>query len=339
MKIRVFILSILLGFVLSNTMSMAAVITTKGDFEDEKPGTPLTSTGDFSFDWGMAIIEGVGQVSLADGNKFLSVSGYSEFYSFEPIEGPYTFSIDIKMDNPRDVNVFVRAGRNDDFPFPFYEWDWYSEGGGKNGVSSTGGPGLIVSLLENGVRVRIKNMQTDSENERISSVYYDFTDISNYDYKKFNNIKFIDDGNKVEIYFNESLLATCEMSDKGTYDGDSGPVDFVYFKKAVLKNAAGEEVLSLDNARLVAESYRVAFGGRNSPFYADNIAVTYEVEDTPEPTQTPDATPKPTSTPSRTNSNPNRNNSGKVSPVMIGAIAVGVIVIAGLFVVIVRKRK
>lgn len=344
MKIKarlVFILSIFLIIALSNTLSMSAVVSTDGSFEDETEGTDVGSTYYFSYNWGMAIINGEGLISVDGDNKYLSVTGYSEFFSFDPIEAPYTYSIDIKLDAPGDVNVFVRAGRNEATPFPFYEWDWYTEGGGKNGVSSTGGPGLIVSLREDGVRIRIKNMQTDSENEKISSVYYDFTDISNYDFKKFNNIKFVDDGSKIEIYFNNELLATCEMSDKGTYDGDLGPVDFVYFKKAVLKDAKGEEVLSLDNARLVAESCRVAFGGRNAPFYADNITLTYEAEDTPEPTQTPDATEIPTATPSKTSSNSNQNNvdSSDVNPVMIGAIAVGAIAVIGLFVLIVRKRK
>ena len=52
----------------------------------------------------------------------------------------------------------------------------------------------------------------------------------------------------------------------------------------VLKDSEGNVVLELDNARLVAEDCHVAFGGRNHPFYVDNVTMSYEVEDTPEPT-------------------------------------------------------
>lgn len=254
--------------VLSVLCSNAAQYVSDGSFDDESDGTSAQDTDRFSYDWAMSIINGEAIVKEEGDNKYLAVTGYSEFYSFDPIEGPYTYSIDLKLNNPGDVNIFVRAGRNEPEIFPFYEWDWYNEKGGKNGTSSTGGPGLIVSLQQDAIRVRIKNMQTDSENEGICSVYYDFPKPEGYDVKKFNNIKFVDDGAKIEIFFNNVLLATAEMSDKGTYeqDKDHRPVDFTYFKKVVLKDAAGTEVLNVDNARLVAESNLVAFGGRSHPF-------------------------------------------------------------------------
>lgn len=346
MKIKaklVFVLSIFLVIALSNIVAMSATVSTDGSFEGETDGANINETDEFTYNWGLSIINGEGIINEEDGNKFLSVTGFSEFYSYEPIEAPYTYSIDIKLDTPGDVNIFVRSGRNEASPFPFYEWDWYVEKGGKNGASSTGGPGLIVSLQQDAVRVRIKNMQTDAENERISSVYYDFTGIKDYDFTKFNNIKFVDDGEKIAIYFNNELLATCEMSEKGTYEGDSETVDFMYFKKAVLKNAEGVEVLNLDNARLVAESSLVAFSTRNHPFYADNITLSYEVEDTPEPTQTPEATEKPAATPSKTNSiatqKPADDADNDFNPVWLALIASTSVAVIVVVVIIVRKRK
>ena len=211
----------------------AYTYTTDGSFEDEEVGSSFVDFDKFSYDWGHSVVHGETVLEEKDGNKFLKVTGFSEFYSYDPITAPYTFSLDLKLEAVGDVNVFVRAGRNESAPFPFYEWDWYTDKGGKNGESSTGGPGLLVSLRQDSVRIRIKNMQMDSENEQISSVYHDFPMPETYNYKEFNNIKFVDDGEKIEVFVNDALIATCEMSDKGRYeiDAEHMPVDFEYFKR------------------------------------------------------------------------------------------------------------
>ena len=285
-----------LVFILS---AIGAEYVTDGTFEKEDVGTSAKMTDDFAYDWGISIINGEGKVEEEEGNKFLSVTGFSEFYSFDPIEGPYTFSLDLKLKSYGDVNVFVRAGRNEPEIFPFYEWDWYKEKGGSEGESSTGGPGLLVSLRKDAVRVRVKNMREDSENERISSVYHDFPiEDENYALNKFVNIKFVDDGAKIEVFINDKLLCTAKMSNEGVYEGDSPPVDFTYFKTLLLEDSDGNEVLNIDDARLVSIN-NVAFGARSHPFSVDNVTIAYEVEETPtkEPAEvtnspSPEATPE-----------------------------------------------
>ncbi|NLN05404.1 MAG: hypothetical protein GX166_11445 [Clostridiaceae bacterium] len=320
----------------------AYTYTTDESFEDEEVGSSYVDLDKFSYDWGHSVVHGETVIQEEDGNKYLKVTGFSEFYSYDPITAPYTFSLDLKMDTVGDVNVFVRAGRNEIAPFPFYEWDWYEEKGGTNGKSSTGGPGLLVSLLTDSVRIRIKNMQMDSENEQISSVYHDFPMPETYNYKEFNNIKFVDDGEKIEIFVNNELIATCDMSDKGRYEVDAAhpPVDFEYFKKAVLKDSEGNVVLELDNARLVAEECRVAFGGRSHPFYVDNVAMSYEVEDTPAPTDTPEPAPTDTEAPKETEDNSETPDEDGKKAGWIPFVVVGVVLVLACVVIaiIVRRR-
>jgi hypothetical protein len=321
----------------------AYTYTTDGSFEDEEVGSSYVDFDKFSYDWGHSVVHGETVLEEKDGNKFLKVTGFSEFYSYDPITAPYTFSLDLKLEAVGDVNVFVRAGRNESAPFPFYEWDWYTEKGGKNGESSTGGPGLLVSLRQDSVRIRIKNMQMDSENEQISSVYHDFPMPETYNYKEFNNIKFVDDGEKIEVFVNDALIATCEMSDKGRYeiDAEHMPVDFEYFKKVVLKDSEGNVVLELDNARLVAEDCHVAFGGRNHPFYVDNVTMSYEVEDTPEPTGTPKPEPTDTEVPKETNEStkkPDEEKGEKADWIPFAVVCV-VLVLVGVVIAIIARRR
>lgn len=338
--IAIMVVILAFGLLCSN----AAQYVSDGSFEDEVEGTQAKDTDKFSYDYGMNIIQGEAVIKTEGDNNYLSVTGFSEFFLYDTLEKPYTYSVDLKLDKVGDVNIFVRAGRNEGSIFPFYEWDWYNEKGGKNGTSSTGGPGLLVSLQSNAIRVRIKNMQTDSENEGICSVFYDFPAPEGYDIKKFNNIKFVDDGSKIEIYFNNQLFATAEMSDKGIYDQDKDhlPVDFTYFKKVVLKDSTGNVVLTEENARLVAESNIVAFGGRSSGFYIDNITLSYEV---PDPTPTPEATATPEPTPTAQASTPTpaktaeKKSDNKGNNTIIFIAIGGVAVVAVLGVVIFKAKK
>lgn len=323
-------------------LASAYTYTTDGSFEDDEAGSSFHDLEKFSYDWGHSIVHGETVIVEKNGNKYLKVTGYSEFYSYDPITVPYTFSLDIKLDTVGDVNVFARAGRNESAPFPFYEWDWYQEKGGKNGESSTGGPGLLVSLRKDSVRIRIKNMQTDAENEMICSVYHDFPMPDTYKFNEFNNVKIVDDGSKIEIYVNDSLIATCEMSDKGRYeiDDEHPPVDFEYFRKAVLKDSEGNVVLDLDNARLVAENCHVAFGGRNHPFYVDNVTMIYEVEDTPAPTETPEPTSANTEKPKETDNSTKEPEKEDSNPNVIPFVVLGVVlVLTGVVIAILIRRR
>ncbi|MBO7406416.1 MAG: hypothetical protein J6V14_02205, partial [Clostridia bacterium] len=83
----------------------------------------------------------------------------------------------------------------------------------------------------------------------------------------------------------------------GTYpDGDEGDSDVMYYKHSVIKDAAGTQLMELDNARISADYSAVGVGnlGENTT-QLDNIKLTYLAKKkaaTPTPTQAP--TPKPT---------------------------------------------
>ena len=205
-----------------------------------------------------------------NGGSLLAMTGYTDIKSIMFFDTAYTFQVDFITNAKDNTGVFVKSVEPEEFilvenpknantlqTFNFYEWDWYAEQEGKNGESGIGGSGISVHLMEDGVRVNIKNYQEDGSH--VSNTYYDFTGLEGYQNpaENFNKITIADEGTRIVISINETLLATVELSDIGTYETDTEkpPVDFVYYKTAVMKNAAGEEVVKINNARVVAEEY------------------------------------------------------------------------------------
>jgi len=100
-----------------------------------------------------------------------------------------------------------------------------------------------------------------------------------------------DDGKTVSFTLNDQLLATVEMSNPGTYDDGRAELPFEFYKTAVVKNAEGEILLSIDNARLVSENYCAGIGVRgDTPTYFKEI--TLEKAEDPSVTD-PDPEPEP----------------------------------------------
>lgn len=272
-------------------------IATDGSFEEDDVGTDAANTLDFAIDWINEKGNDAATAVVMEENegKYLHIEGFYEIYSYDLFDEGYTFSVDARTGDGALVGFFVRSGRNPAEKFPFYEWDWYAEQEGKNGESGIGGSGISVHLMTDGVRVNIKNYQDDGSH--VSNTYYDFTGIEGYQNpaENFNKITITDEGTRIVISINEKLLATVELLDIGTYETDTEkpPVDFVYYKTAVLKNAAGEEVVKINNARVVAEEYMSAIGVRNGKLDIDNIVISYE-EEQPDPTEAPEETAAPT---------------------------------------------
>ena len=214
--------------------------------------------------------------------------------SEKTLETPYTFETVFRtVEKPSwMLGIFIRSGIVKDPLFPNFEVDAYD---GANGSMGLGGSGMTIAIEEDGIDLRIKNYQDDGSH--VSNTYYDFTGIEGYQSpaENFNKITIADEGTRIVISINEKLLATVELSDIGTYETDTEkpPVDFVYYKTAVLKNAAGEEVVKINNARVVAEEYMSAIGVRNGKLDIDNIVISYE-EEQPDPTEEPEETAAPT---------------------------------------------
>ena len=291
-----------------------------------------------------------------EGNKYLALSGYIAFSSWDLMDSPYEFSVDAQMVKTGNIGFFVRSvipvtkynpkngPQGSETTFTYFEADWYNENGGKNGSTGIGGSGISVMPLNENIRVNIKTYEPDGL--KIANKFYDFPVPEGLNVAdEFFNIKFKDDGEKVEIYINDNLLATIEMSEKGVYEEDEDDPN-EYLKKAVIKDAEGNEVLNIDNARLSPGPSQIAIGCRNLQMNIDNLKVVYQAPDptpTPEPTPEPEDTPTPEKTVSKSpDSNVEDDKEGGVEPIVIVAIVIAVVVVVSLaivFIIIGKKKK
>lgn len=258
-----------------------------------------------------------GQAVISDdGNGYLT--SFSHIYvdrdtAYDCLADAYTFQIDFYCTTTSDSSyskgaLYVRAIDPNSYTitnpmnqgtqqrFDFYEWDWYKENGGENGSSSTGGSGIKVYQTDSKICICIKTYVEDGLNVVGETAELDFPEGFKTD--GMNTYKFVDDGkSKVELFINDILLCTVEYSgEPSAYpDGDDEDSEVLYYKNAVVKDANGAEVLSVDNARLCAEYSTLAIGSRDdSNVYFNNILLTYEA-DAPKPTTPP--TEKPTEAP------------------------------------------
>ncbi|MBP5632562.1 MAG: hypothetical protein J6X34_02890 [Clostridia bacterium] len=271
----------------------------------------------------MQVVRAAGGEAQVEDDGTVTLKSYSGFYTdidmaYDYFAGAYTFSIDYQFvtTNPALGGIFVRmtdpsaytitnpknAGTQQHFDM--YEWDWYGENGGKEkGVSSIGGSGIRVYENKSAkkIGVSVKTRVEDGLYVHAQGVEFDYPE--GFDATGRNNYKFVDDGkSSVQIFVNGGLLATVEYSgEKGTYpDGDEGDSDLVFYKKAVIKDASGTQLLELDNARISADYGAVGLGNRGDASTSfDNIVLTYLQEKkpaTPVPTEAP-ATEAPTQKP------------------------------------------
>lgn len=118
-------------------------------------------------------------------NQFLALEGYVSIRSWDEMQDyPYTFSLDIRQSVFNNIGFFVRGitpgemtvinprNANKEQDFDYFEVDWYTQNGGKNGTTTIGGSGIFVFPQENAFRVGVKVYREDGLT--ISSEYYDF---------------------------------------------------------------------------------------------------------------------------------------------------------------------
>jgi hypothetical protein len=91
--------------------SSAATFEFKMDFNDEEVDYDARNIIDLTDFW-QVTLAGSGPVAkvVEDGdNKYLYLEGYSEIYTIDMIEPPYTFSLDVQVIDTEFVAFFVRA--------------------------------------------------------------------------------------------------------------------------------------------------------------------------------------------------------------------------------------
>ncbi len=267
----------------------------------------------------MQIVRGAGGDAVVTEDGYVEMTKYAGFFSdidfsYDYLNGAYKYELDYgyTSNNPAMAGIFVRmtdpkgytitnpknAGTQQ--AFDTYEWDWYKENGGKaTGIASIGGSGIKVSVdnAASSISISIKTREEDGLYVFSRGVSIAFPE--GFNKGGLNRYRFEDDGKTaVTMYINDALFCTVEYGgEPGTYpDGDEQDSDIMYYKTATVKDAAGTELLTLDNARISADYSCIGMGNRGDvTTQFDNITVTYLQKKKAAPTEAP-ATPteKPT---------------------------------------------
>ena len=153
--------------------SSAATFEFKMDFNDEEVDYDARNIIDLTDFW-QVTLAGSGPVAkvVEDGdNKYLYLEGYSEIYTIDMIEPPYTFSLDVQVIDTEFVAFFVRAhynnkkhnpahhdGRND--RIGYFELDRYKQNGGENCASSTRQQWYYGNAKSRCIKSSDKNLRT-----------------------------------------------------------------------------------------------------------------------------------------------------------------------------------
>ena len=323
----------------------------------------------------MGIVRAAGGDAIVRDDGQVLMQSYASFYldpdmAYDCLSGAYTFSLDYQNagDNPALSGIFVRMIDPESYAvtnpknagvqqsFGLYEWDWYKENNGKEkGISSIGGSGIRVYVNGKKIGVTVKTRVEDGLYVYSNGVEIDAPE--GFAAGGMNNFRFVDDGkSKVEIYVAGKLLSTVEYGgEPGTWpDGDEGDSEVLYYKHADIKDASGNSLMVLENARISAQYSMVGVGNRGgSSTTFDNLELSWMQKKkaaTPAPTEAP-ATEKPAETqkatqapaatekPVFTPSTGNKGNGGNYTWIFIvcGVVALGAV--AAIVISTVKGKK
>ena len=220
-------------------------------------------------------------------NKYMKITGYSDLRTWNDVKGAYEVSVDLHMVDTGNSAVYVRGEMpgnltpinprnfNVSQVFNYFEWDWYAENGGsKFGGSSTAGSGIGIYPTNDSLIVRIKRYAPDGLG--VASASHTFAYPKSYEVggDGWFNLHVIDDGTTASIFCNDTLICSVRMEQPGvTYEKDGTGQE--YYGRAVMLDADGKEVLTVENTRLNSAGSQIALTTRNQTMEFDNVYITY----------------------------------------------------------------
>ncbi len=232
---------------------------------------------------------GVGTVEVRKrGGKGMGVriSSITEMRTVDVIEGEYVFSLDYTPEKVSDSQsgegIFIKGvipgvvtkdnsdHRQPSQTFPYCETDWYaSYTGYEIDSQQMGGSGIYVQLRYETFRINIKTYTEEALNIGQQFVDIPYPEGITFKGNQVYNIKFYDELSKVTVFLNNIKIATIDLSDAGKmYDGIE---DYEYYGKAVVSNAAGEQILTVTDTRVSSMDSQLAIAARASTVWVDNI--------------------------------------------------------------------
>ena len=264
------------------------VIDVLYDLDTMKPGTFVDSTPIAEqFEFARGTNNCTVQVMKGDRSNYLRLKGYCDLRTWNDVEGAYEFSADVHMVDYGNSAIYIRGempgayaptnpkNHNVQQVFNYFEWDWYAENGGRTfGGSSTAGSGIGLYPDANAITVRIKRYAADGLGVASASYTFPYSADFEPDANGWFKLRVVDDCERVSIYFNDILMCSVKLENPGVvYETDGTGQQ--YYGKAILCNADGKEVLTMENTRINSTGSQIALTTRNQTMECANLYIAY----------------------------------------------------------------
>ncbi len=224
--------------------------------------------------------------------QYMVLDGIADLRTWKDVEGRYEFSLDVHMLQYGNSAIYIRgempgayaptnpSNHNVQQVFNYYEWDWYRENGGKiYGGSSTAGSGIGIYPLEDSIMVRIKRYAEDGLGVASASYTFPYSESFSPTADGWFKLRVTDDEEIVTIYFNDIVMCSVKLEDAtAVYESDG--TGQTYYRKATLRDAAGTEVLEVENTRVNSSGSQIAMTVRGQTMEFDNIYIAYDSQTT-----------------------------------------------------------
>lgn len=234
-----------------------------------------------------------------DGDRtVLHIQSYVGILSASEMFDSYTYSVTLRLPKGQNGGVAITARHASGSSHgSLYEADYYRENGGSGEFDRSGFlhdySGIAVYPTDKTdasgktlFTVGIKCFE-DRGKQRTYNQYFDvYLDVETTEYF---TVTFEDKDQVVTVRINDTVICTVEMSDAGTF---ADPTDTnTYYRRAVLKDAAGNTALELTDAKLAVNA-RLAIAARSAQCYISDISA-YSENDVKTETLPPEADTEP----------------------------------------------
>lgn len=229
-----------------------------------------------------------GQVLKGDKGNYVRLKGYTDLRTWKDVEGQYEFSADLHMVDYGNSAVYIRGEMPGAYApenpknfnvkqvFNYFEWDWYAENGGRvHGGSSTAGSGIGLYPDGNAITVRIKRYAEDGLGVASASYRFPYGDKFKPAADGWFKLRAVDDGETLSIYFNEVLMCSALLQNPGkVYESDGTGQE--YYGTVILRDADGNEVLTVEDTRVNSAGSQIALTTRSQTMEFANLYIAYK---------------------------------------------------------------
>ncbi len=216
------------------------------------------------------------------GNLHLKSHVFTQVYTAEPIKGGYVFSMDVfQTQGNRECAIFMRAplcGEN-----AFYEKD------GSEDTNAACRTGIVINSHHTSIDVNIKSYSakaTESAHLVQNIFTFELPEGVTLGQQEYTNFKVIDTGTEMSIYVADHLICRIALSEPaGGYS--RAEITEKCFHKAVLYNAEGTELATIDNPLVQSEGSTIGWATRVADMIVDDVYLApLTGEEVPDETET-----------------------------------------------------